>query len=34
MEQLEAVGWGVLSASSFPIGCLIGLVRTGASHLF
>ncbi|ELR21754.1 metal cation transporter, ZIP subfamily protein [Acanthamoeba castellanii str. Neff] len=25
MEQLEAVGWGVLSASSFPIGCLLGL---------
>jgi hypothetical protein len=26
MEQLQAVGWGVLSASAFPVGCVIGLV--------
>jgi hypothetical protein len=28
MNHLEAAGWGVLSASSFPVGCLVGLVRS------
>ena len=34
MNHLEAAGWGVLSGSSFPVGCLVGLVRSPLSYLW